>query len=244
MTEENVAMIGHNNPPSPFDEVSQEIEDLFYRASNLGAVESVEKADAAGALANELHAAMKRADALRKEEVQPINDEKAKVQAKYAPLIADTEAQKGKAVLALAEVKNALAPWLRKLEDEKRAAADALRREAEEKQRVAREALQSVQSLEDKARAEALYRDAQKTTAASGRAEKDTAKAGGGTGRAVSLRTKHVAEVEDLAAFARWAWEHCRPEMTAFLAGEAQRQVDLGRRDIPGVIVCDERSVA
>lgn len=235
-------MSGHNQM-TPFEEVADEIERLFARADAVKGVSTQGEADAVGTLINDIRAAAKRAGALRKEEVLPIDEEKAKVQAKYAPLIADTKGQKGKAVLALEALKNALTPWLRKLDEQKRAAVEKARLEAEERQRVAREAFQAAQSLEDRERAESLNRKAQEAEKSAKRAEKQTTTAAGGVGRAVHLRTRHVAEVVDMAEFARWAWVHCREDLEAWFTAEAQRQVDLGRRDIPGVEVREQKDV-
>lgn len=243
-------LIGHNNPPveiepTPFEMSEVEIGDLYAEAKNWldgEPVSSQAQADGLSKLIDDLRKAAKLADERRIEENRPFDEGKAAVQARYAPLIADTKSVKGKAVLAIDMAKKALAPWLQKLEDEKRAAAEAARKEAEEKARVAQEALRAsnVADLEKREAAEALVREAQKAEAAATKAENSKAHATGGT-RAIGLRSVWRAEMVDGREAARHYWLTRREEVDAFFQGLADADVRAGKREIPGFLIQETR---
>ncbi len=243
-------LIGHNNPPveiepTPFEMSEVEIGDLYAEAKNWldgEPVASQAQADGLSKLIDDLRRAAKLADERRVEENRPFDDGKAAVQARYAPLIADTKAVKGKAVLAIDMAKKALAPWLQKLEDEKRAAAAKARAEADEKARIAQEALRAshVADLEKREAAEALLREAAAADAAATKAENSKAHATGGA-RAMGLRSVWRAEMTDGREAAGHYWRTRREEVDAFFQGLADADVRAGKRDIPGFLVLETR---
>lgn len=239
------ATIGHNNPPAtPFDTVSVKINDLYAEAKNWldgDPIDTQGQADMVQKLLRDIQAAEKEADAARVEENKPFDEGKAAVQAKYAPLIANTKTTKGLTVLAIEACKKALAPWLVKVDEENRRKAEEARKEAEAKAEAARQAMQRRQSLEDSERAEALVREAKQAEADARKA--DNAKASAkGAGRAVTLRDKYTPEVTDYTAFARHVWTAHRPDMEAFLNGQAAKLVAAGvHSGIPGVTVHHDR---
>lgn len=239
-----VAKIGHNNPPTPFDTVSEKINDLYGEAKNWldgDPIETQGQADMVQKLLRDIQAAAKEADAARVEENKPFDEGKAAVQAKYAPLIADTKSTKGLTVLAVEACKKALAPWLIKVDEENRRKAEEARKEAEAKAEAARAAMQQRQSLEDAERAEALVREAKQAEADARRAGNAKASAKG-EGRAVSLRDKYTPEVTDFTAYARHVWTAHRSDMEDFLIAHAAKLVASGARSgIPGVNVKHER---
>lgn len=117
---------GDNKPPTPFELIEKKINDLFDEAEqwlNGEPVSSQAMADGIANLATMIRAADKEADTLREAEVAPLNELKKAIQDRYAPLIADTKAMKGKTVLALEACKKANAPWLVKVANEQAAAA-------------------------------------------------------------------------------------------------------------------------
>ncbi len=240
-------MLGHNMPPaSPFDLISQKINDLYDEAKNFCDGEPINtqgQADAVGRLLNEIRAAEKEADALRKDEVKPYDDGKSEVQARYAPLIADTKAMRGKTVLAAEACKEALRPWLIKLDELKRAAAEAARKVAAEKAILAREAAQQAAADDLAAReaAEALIAEAKKAEAQASKAEKDTAKASGGAGRAVSLRTVKTPAIADLNAAVKYYWQTNRTDFEALVLRLAELDIRAGKGSIPGIEIKEER---
>jgi hypothetical protein len=238
-----LATIGHNNPPepTPFEQSSEEAEDLFLEASNWcdGApVETQEQADALAGLRAQIRAAIKRADERRKEEALPYDEAKADIQTRYNTLIGDNKTSgKGKLILADEACQSALAPWLRRAEKEKLLLAEAARVEREAKQRAAEEAFQLARGGDDlatKAEAERLAREA---TAA----EKQSRKAEKIANTRTGLRTVWSAEVVDLQAFAKWAWTHDHGALEDHFRVRAAALVRNGQTDIPGVAVTETR---
>lgn len=240
------AQIGHNQPPepTPFDLSKEAISDLFEEAKHWldgDPIATQGQADEVQKLLRKIQTAEKEADDRRTTENAPFDAGKAEVQARYAPLIANTKTTKGLTVLAVEACKKALAPWLIKVDEANRAKAEALRKEAEEKQRIAIEAMrQRNGDLEASAKAEELVRDAKAAEAEARRADSAKAQAKG-EGRAVGLRDYYTPEITDATAFARHVWLTHRPDMEAFLAGMAAKLVASGIHAIPGITVHHER---
>lgn len=249
------AVMGDNNPPelSPFEKSQQEITDLFNEAKHWLDGEPIanqEQADMVGLLVQKIRAAIKTADERRTVENKPFDDGKAEVQARYNPLIADTKTTKGKGPMALDVCKQALAPWLAKVDEAKRAEAERLRKEAEEKAAAAAEALAASRSntadLESREEAERALEQAAKAERFAKKAEKSTAQASGGAGRAIGLRTVYSAEVTDLNA-AAWHFlalcpDEVRPAIQR-LADDAVRSAGKAAESlsIPGVVIRAEK---
>lgn len=224
--------IGHNNPPSPFDDISEKIGGLYDEAKNWCDGEPIEnqaQADQLNALIGMIRKAEKEADALRKEENALFDAGKAEVQARYAGLIGSTKTSKGKTVLAMEAVKATLQPWLLRLDEAQRAAEAKARAEADEAQKAAEQAMrESVNTdLEAREKAEALLADAKKAEATAKKAENSTAKAKGGTGKASGLRTYHEAEITNMKVFARYVWINHPDDMASFLTKYAQAKVAM-----------------
>lgn len=234
--------IGHNNPPAdPFDAFTAHIGDLFAEASNFldgTGVESEGQASAVAALMDQIRKAAKDADKARAEEKKPHDDAAKAVQAKWKPLL-------DKADLATTTAKRALAPWLQKLEDEKRAAAEAARAEAERKAAEAAEAVRQAQSLDlaAQAQAEALLKDAKRSEAAANKAANDKAHAHGGA-RAAHLRSYFTPELVNPDEALRHYVQTNPDAVKAFLLELAVKDVASGKRTIPGFQVNEERKVA
>jgi hypothetical protein len=241
-----VAKIGHNQPPelTPFELSKEAISSLFEEAKSWldgDPIATQGQADMVQKLLRDIQAAEKEADARRTTENEPFDAGKAEVQARYAPLIANTKTTKGLTVLAIDACKKALAPWLIKIDEENRAKAEALRKEAEEKQHIAMEAMrQRNGDLEASAKAEELVREAKAAEADARRADNAKAQAKG-EGRAVGLRDYYTPEIIDATAFARHVWMTHRPDMETFLAGMAAKLVASGIHTIPGITVHHER---
>lgn len=237
-----LATIGHNR--SPFELSQEAIEDLYSEAKlwmDGQPIASQEHADDVQRLMRLIQAAEKEADERRKEEARPHDEAKAEIQTRYNALIGNTKTVKGKTVLAIEVCKKALTPWLRKVEEENQRKAEAARAEAAEKERIAREAMQSRQTLEDAERAEALVREAKQAEAEARRAGNAKA-AAKGEGRAVTLRDHFAPEITDYTALARFIWTERQDEMRNFLASQAMQLVAAGRHSgIPGVTVHHSR---
>ena len=244
-------LIGHNNPPievepTPFEMSQTEIGDLYAEAKNWLDGEPVTtqaQADGISKLIDDLRKAGNLADERRKTENIPFNEGKAEVQARYAPLIAETKAITGKVPLAIDIAKKALKPWLDKLEAEKRAQAEAARKAAEDTARKAQEALAAARAVDDLAaseQAETLFQEAQKAEAVAVKAENSKAHATGGT-RAMGLRSVWRAEMVDGRAAAGHYWKTRREEVDAFFQGLADADVRGGMREIPGFNIIEDR---
>lgn len=237
-----VATIGHNKPP--FEQSKETIEALYEEAKNWcdgGPAASQAQADAVQKLMRMIQSAEKEADARRKEEQEPFKKEIEAIQAKYNRLIGNNKSVKGLTVQAIEACKNALAPWLKKVDEENRRKAEEARREAEEKHRAAMEAMRARQSLEDSERAEQAVQEAHDAAAKARSLAKAKASAKG-AGRAVTLRDYYEPEITDYTAFARFVWMHHRPDMEDFLKMEAAKLVSAGvRSGIPGVVVHHDR---
>ena len=239
------AAIGHNQPPTPFEAIKDKIESLHEEAAHWldgDPIDSQELADGVSNLINMLREAKTEADNLRKEENKPFDEGKAEVQARYAPLIADTKAVKGKAISAIETCKKALEPWLDRLDREQREAAAEAKRIADEKAREAQEAARtaSPDNLIEKEVAEAKIKDAKRAANNAKRAEKQTAKSGT-VGRSVSLRTSWEPVLTDAVAAARYYWGRRRTEIEDLLVKLAEEDVRSGQQDIPGFDIVEKR---
>ena len=236
------AHIGANNPPAdPFDGFSAHIEDLMIEARNFLDGEGVAdqgQADAVAALMDQLRTASKDADKARAEEKRPHDDAAKAVQAKWKPLLE-------KADRAVSICKEALAPWLKKLDDEKRAAAEAARREAEEKAAAAAEAMRQAAATDLAAReaAEAAVAEAKAAEAAANKAANDRAHAKGGA-RAAHLRSYWTPELVSPSEALRHYVQTNPEAVKAFLLDLARQDVSAGKRTIPGFTITEERKVA
>jgi hypothetical protein len=234
------AVIGGNQPPepTPYEAAEKEISDLYEEARmwlDGAEVSSQELADGIGNLLSMIRAAEKKADAARAAEKKPHDDAGKAVQARYRPLL-------DRAQLVQDACKKALAPWLARLEKEKREAAEKARAEAEQRQWLAEQALQAERnSLDEQAHAEARVKAAKEAVRDAKRAENAPAVAGGTVGRAVGLRTVHYAVMTDAVVAARHYWQTHPDEMKANLQAIADREVRQGKRDIPGFEIRTEK---
>lgn len=235
------AIIGANNPPvDPFDGFAAHFDTLRTEAGNWldgSAIQSQAQADEVSRLMDEFRRAAKDADKARAEEKRP-HDEAAKaVQAKWKPLLDGAER-------AVELCKKTLSPWLQRIEEEKRAAAEAARLEAEAKAAAAAEAMRAAPETDIAAReaADALVQDAKAAEQSANRAEKDRAHATGGQ-RATTLRSYFTPVLTDpKAALLHYVAQ--RPEdVKEFLTSLAKQEVSAGKRSIPGFDVIEERRV-
>lgn len=232
-----IVNLGHNNPPTPFDEALDVVSSLKEEARHWldGAeVTSQAEAEAIAQLLDMARKAKKQADDLRKVEAKPFDDGKKAVQAKYKPLMDDCD--------RIASVcKAANLPWLKKLEDERRQEEAAARKKAEEEARKAEEAMRAAQAADLDAReaAEQQVKIAQEAEREANRAAKQKANAKGGA-RAMGLRTVYRHEITDATAFARWCWQHENAALMDCLNSIAKKRADMKFRDMPGVVIHEE----
>lgn len=236
-----LAEIGHNNPPvDPFDAFRSHFDDLRTEAGNWldgSAIETQGQADEVSRLMDDFRTACKDADKARAAEKKPHDDAGKVVQAKWKPLLDGGD-------LAVDACKRVLAPWLQKLEAEKRAAAEAARADAERKAAEAAQAMRAANLTDIAAReaAEELVADAERAATAATRAENDKAHAKGGA-RATGLRSYFSPVMTDAkAALVHYMAQ--QPEaLKAALLELAVADVAAGKRQIPGFDVIEDRRV-
>lgn len=235
------AVIGGNR--SPFELIDKEINDLYGEAKlwlDGEPVATQEQADALNTLSGRILDAENRAEALRKEEAKPFDDGKKEVQGRYNPLIND---KTGKTTLARKAIKDALRPYLQRLEDEKTAKAVAEREAANKAYMEAQEAMRNRETgnLADQESAEAKVQAAKEAERIATKAENDKAQAKG-EGRAVGLRSVYTAVMIDATAAAKWIWAEKRSEFEAWIQEMADKEVRAGRHsDFGGFHVKHER---
>lgn len=242
--------LGHNNPPpdepSPFEVARKAVDDIYSECMlwlDGHPVNSQELADGVGNLLAEIRKAEKLADDTRIAEKTPLDEAIKEIQARYAPLISDTKTIKGKTVLAAAACKQALQPWLDAEDRRIRKEARLAREEADRQRREAEEALRASEAanLAERAAAEELLIAAKKAETVANVASRQTAKAGGTFGRSIALRTTYVPTLTDSVAAARHYWTVARKDIEDCLVSLAERDVRLGRREIPGFEIVETK---
>ena len=241
------AVLGANHPPDPFAAIDAHVADLMAEAWNWCDGEPIADqpgADAVARLIEAFREAGKLADEARREEARPFDEAKAAVQAKYAPLLAETKAMIGIIPRATTALKAALTPWLRAQEAERLAKAAEARREAEARAQAAAAAMRAsdAANMAERAAAEAMVADAEAAARRAKAIEADRSHAHG-DGKATGLRRHYRAAMTNRkAALVHYA--ATRPEaLVAFLQGLADADVREGKRAIPGFDVIEEARV-
>lgn len=226
-----------NAPAEPAVLFKEEVDDLLLEARNWldgEAISTEDQASAVSSLLNRLRRVAKDADDARKAEKKPHDDAGKAVQAKWTPIITQAE-------LASSTAKQALAPWLRAVEEKQRAEAEAARREADRLAQIAADAhRQSSGNLQAAEDAERLLKASAAAQKDANRAEKQKAHAKGGE-RAIGLVDVFTPVLADPCA----ALKHYRatqPEaLKEWLLDNARQDVRAGARSIPGFEIKHER---
>lgn len=239
-----IAPIGHNQAPTPFDEIETKINDLYDEAKQWLDGEPVttqDQADALNTLANHIREAHKEADQMRKEEAKPFDDGKKAVQERYNPLI---QKGKGKTEVALNAVKSALKPYLLELDRIQQEAAQKAREEAEQAERDAQAAMQhrDPSNLEQQEEANRLAEQAKAAQQAANKAENAKAHAKG-SGRATGLRTRTKVSIANEREAAGWAWKHDREALMIFVLTQAEKAVRNGAQSLEGFSITEEKVI-
>ena len=239
-----IAPIGHNQAPTPFDEIETKINDLYDEAKQWLDGEPVttqDQADALNTLANHIREAHKEADQMRKEEAKPFDDGKKAVQERYNPLI---QKGKGKTELALNAVKSALKPYLLELDRIQQEAAQKAREEAEQAERDAQAAMQhrDPSNLEQQEEANRLAEQAKAAQQVANKASNAKAHAKG-AGRATGLRTRTKVSIANEREAAGWAWKHDREALMIFVLTQAEKAVRNGAQSLEGFSITEEKVI-
>ena len=250
------AVIGGNNPPEEtkapdWKAVQIQMDDLLSEARNWADGEKItnqQQADKVTELRQFLQDAANLADKARVAEKKPLDDKIAEIQDRYnayiAPLKNKHPGSVSKAIQALG---NLLAPWLTKLEDEKRERENKAREEAEKAQAVALAARQEAKASDDLGamdEADELLEAAEEAAKTLRSVEKEKVHAQGAF-RAQGLRSKWIAVLDEggggkaLVHFAK-----AEPDrVKGFLQTLADEAVRKGVRSIPGFTVKEQRIV-
>lgn len=239
-----IATIGDNNPPTPFDDIEARINDLYDEAKNwLDGEEVTEQAqaDALNTLASQIREAAKEAEEMRKAEAKPFDDGKKAVQERYNPLI---QKGKGKTEVALNAVKSSLKPYFLELDRIQQEAAQKAREEAEQAERDAQAAMQhrDPSNIEDQEEANRLAELAKSAQQAANKAENAKAHAKG-NGRATGLRTRTKVSIANERDAAAWAWKHDREQLMVFILTLAEKAVRNGSHKIEGFNITQEKVI-
>lgn len=232
-----MATVLANAPADPATLFKEEIDDLLIEARNYLDGEPIaneQQAEAVSSLLNRLRRVANDADDARKTEKKPHDDAAKEVQAKWKPILE-------KADLAANTAKEALAPWLRHVEEEQRRAAELARQEADRLAQIAREAHHGASgNLTAQEDAERLLKAAAGAERHAAKAEKQRAHATGGE-RAIGLVDRYWPVLTDPVE----ALKHYRtadPDaLKAWLLEQAQADVRAGVREIPGFTINHER---
>ena len=229
------APAGHNNPPA-FDTLSMAMDDARDTAKDFldgKAIATQGEADAIGKIASEVKKLRKAADDARKVEKEPHLAASRATDAKWKPL-------DDKAGNILAAVQKPLTDWLTAVAAEQAKEAEAARQEAIAKQQTAIEAQRaSAGNLEAVEAAAVLQKEADAAGRIANRAEKAKPQIAG-LDRAIGLRSRRVAVVNDYRALLDWIVANDRPAIEQFMDAYAQAKL----ANLPGVEINTERSAA
>lgn len=220
---------------TPFDELVEEIQNLYDEARNWAdgsPVETQAQCDALDVLDKALFEAGKRLDALRVEEKRPLDEQIDAIQARFNPFI---QPKKGKVDLARGALNPLRAAWKEAERRRKEAIAEQARREADEARQKAEEAIRgSAGNLAAREEAERVLQDAKLAEAD---AKRTTKAATTGLG----LRTEWRADLTDLSAAIKHYWSTDRVAFEELVKGLAAQDIAAGKREIPGFAVTEHK---
>lgn len=207
-----IAPIGHNNPPDPIDEINATYESVRMEAENWldgSLVENEAQMNAVNGLLAGVKEWLKALKDGQSAESKPHYDAHKAAIARWKPTIEDADRHvKG--------LVSAVDGYKRKLAAEKAEAERKARAEAERKMREAREATEraAAADLEAQRAAAAAQAEAEAAVTAAKSAAKDTVK---------GLRTVTHHEITDPKALLNWLARNRRDDVMAFLTEWARR---------------------
>lgn len=236
------AVIGGNNPPSPLDELVSKVELVREQGQQWldgEPVETEEIAQGVTTLLGEVRKAVNEVEAAHKVEKEPWLEGGRKVDAKKKHLLGVLDLVADACKSALLPYQQAKEAAKAKAEAEARAKAEAARIAAEEALKAA-----SADNLAEREAAIKVAEEAAKAKAIADKMAKQSVTTKGRTGRAVGLKTTYDAEISDLKAAASYYWKQGILDIfrDAVLA-QAKRDVRAGKRDIPGITITEKQEV-
>lgn len=229
--------IGDNNPPeTPFEICESKICDLYDEAKLWLDGDPVDSEKMAEGIAKLLT------------KIREVNGDRDKAfRIEKDPLVKASKAcdDKWRELSTLADratkaCKAALQPWLVKKQKEKDEADRLAREEAERQRAEATKAIResSPENLLEREAAEDKLKEAKK---AEGKANAQARKSAGvsGGGRKISVKTSYVAVLRDPSVALEHFWPHV--EIETILTVLAQREIQSGKREIPGFEVQEKK---
>ncbi|MDF1685323.1 MAG: hypothetical protein P1U50_00925 [Parvibaculaceae bacterium] len=228
-----VATIGHNNPPSPMEQVQANYDDTFIEVGNWAdgsEVENEQQLSAVEELVKQIKAATKDAKAAKEQEYRPHKEAGDAVVAEWKPFLEDLDRQR-RCLLA------AIDPYKKKLAAAK---AEKERLAREEAERIAHEAQQAALAARESSDLEAA-RAAQEKADEAAKAKKLANKAGRDTVK--GMRTIRTPNITDPRACINWINTNDKPALQAFMDDYVRRAVREGRLNIDGVEVIESKEV-
>ncbi len=241
-----------NAPSEPvlgWEAVKLDMDDLLDQVQGVTGIEIKDQtqADTIAKLLRDVQKSAKAADEARIAEKKPFDDAADEVQTRFNAYIAPIKNKKpGSMSKAEQALKNQMAAWLRKLDDEKRereriakAKADALEEEA----RQAHLAAKVSDDLDVIEAAEALMEAAQDAGKELKQVARESSAVKVEGARAVGLRSKWVAVLDKGGGSkALMHYAKAQPDLViAFLQGLADKDVAAGVRMLPGFTIKEER---
>ncbi len=233
-------MMGHNNPPSVFEGMQTEIQDLYGEAKNWCDGEPVETDEQEQAVSNlmaQIRDAEKRTDALRKDETKPLDDQKKEIQDKFNTLIGKNKSVTGLTVMALEACKKAVEPYRQKKAAQAAELARVEREKALEAERVAQAKMREAQDsadLEKREEAEQALKEAKQ-------AEKSAKSANKAATTGLGLRRSYRAEITDMDLAVKHFWTLTPQPFHELTKQLAQQHANRQGGNIPGVIIHEDR---
>jgi hypothetical protein len=197
------AIIGGNEPPDALTLAESSVQQLRDWLKDNPVVASEDEARSAKLILDRVTGSLKDVEAERRFKVDPLNAEVKSINGRYHKLHNSDASRPGLWDRLLLEIRLRLTAYARRLEQERRAAAEAARRAAEEKARAAAEAAKALQEAQEAAsmgvcediaeaveRAQSSASVATKADWTANRAEHQTkVRIGGGLGKVSTLRT-------------------------------------------------------
>lgn len=238
------AVVGGNNPPAdPWGAIKANLDDLLSEARNWADGQKVETAEqdaAVDELMDSLRKAMKAAEDQITAEKEPLKVQIDAIQERGNEYIAPLKNKKpGKASVALDALKALVAPYRKRIADEKLAEAARVQKEAADKAAAAAEAMRAADASDLGARdaAEALLEEADA-------AQRDAKKANKAATSGLGLTKYWVAKLDNRKA-AILHYMNTQPEQFVQLVQRlADADVHSGVRTIPGFIVTQDARVS
>lgn len=211
----NVAQIGHNQPPSPITIAHDTFADVAKWLANNPVIETEDSAREAAALVKRAEGSLREIEAERDAKVRPLNEKVAAINLEYKTHHNTDKKKPGSFDKIFNILLMRLDAFMKAEEDRRAAEAERLRFEALEAERIAREKEEAEREALENAslgeigidvavvtqEADSAFRDFERADHAAQLAERNTpTRISGGYGRSLSLRNKETLIVTDAAA--------------------------------------------